>query len=111
MAKLRSSDQAYRIGILGGQGTADLLRIEIVAAVYTRTMDALDEACQLRGPFDPDALGLRADCGEFAHDYERGWWDGLRCRCSDIIERLNTDSVARLPEPVAVADNGWDGDC
>ena len=96
--KLRSSDQAYRIGVGVGQSGADLLRIEIVAAVYTRTMDALDEACRVRGPFDRDVLGLRADCGAFADDFERGWWDGLQSRCSDIIERLNTHSVARLPD-------------
>jgi len=108
--KMRSADQAYRIGVTIGQGTADITRIEIVAAVYTRTMDALDEACRLQGPFANDVLELRADCGAFAADYERGWWDGLRARCSEIIERLNTHSSARLPEPVAMADTGWDGD-
>lgn len=91
----RSSDQAYRLGIGVGQSAADMLRIEIVAAVYSGTMNAGD---------------LRAEAGAFADDFERGWWDGLRSRCSDIIERLNTHSDLRLPEPAAVADDGWDGD-
>ena len=108
---LRTADQAYRLAIGCGQAAADMLRIEIVSAVYLNRLDLLDESCRPQGPFDRQILGdLRAEAGEFADDFERGYWDGLRGRCSDIIERLNTNSVARLPEPTDTTDNGWDGD-
>ena len=102
---LRSSDQAYRLGTRVGHATADMLRIEIVAAIYLDRTEMLDESCRPQGPFDRQILGdLRAEAGEFADDFERGYWDGLRGRCGDIIERLNTNSVARLPEPTDTPD-------
>jgi len=108
---LRSADQAYRLAIGCGQAAADMLRIEIVVWVYLDRLDLLDESCRPQGPFDRQVLGdLRADAGEFADDFERGYWDGLRRRCGEIIDRLNTNSIARLPETTETADNEWDGD-
>jgi len=92
--KLHSEDQAYRIGIGAGQAAADQLLIEIVAAVYTGTTDALDNSCRPAGP----AACIVDDAGEYAAALERGWWDGLRARCADIVGRLNASSAHRLPE-------------
>ena len=108
---LRTADQAYRLAIGVGQAAADMLRIEIVSAVYLDRLEMLDESCRPQGPFDRQVLGdLRAEAGEFADDFERGYWDGLRGRCGEIIDRLNTNSVARLPEPTDAINNEWDGD-
>jgi hypothetical protein len=107
----RSSDQAYRLALGVGGSTADMLRIEIVAAIYLDRLDMLDESCRPQGPFDRQILGdLRAEAGEFADDFERGYWDGLRGRCGEIIERLNTHTNARLPEPTDIAASECDGD-
>ena len=86
-----------------------MLRIEVVCAYATGTEAALDECLRVRGPFDRDISGTRADCGEFAETFETAWWAGLRGRCGDIVERLNRNSLARLPEHEGTADE-WDGD-
>jgi hypothetical protein len=83
-----------------------MLRIEIVSVVCLDRLDMLDESCRPQGPFDRQILGdLRAEAGEFSSDFERGYWDGLRSRCGEIVERLNTNHAARLPEPARTTDN------
>lgn len=109
--KLRNAEQAEILGTGVGRSMADMLRIEIVAAVYLRQTDMLDECCRPRGPFDgPANDSLRTDAGEFAADFERGFWDGMRGRCGEIIDRLNQNHSARLPEPEDEPDSGFDGD-
>jgi hypothetical protein len=88
-----------------------MLRVEIVAAIYLDRIEMLDESCRPYGPFQRQVLGdLRVEAGEFADEFESAWWDGLRGRCGEIIDRLNTNSVARLPEATDTTDNEWDGD-
>jgi hypothetical protein len=108
--KLRNAEQAEILGTGVGRAAADMLRIEIVAAVFLRNTDMLDECCRPRGPFDgPLNDSLRTDAGEFAADFERGFWDGMRGRCGEIVDRLNADHAARLPVTETV-DDGFDGD-
>ena len=107
--KLGSIEQAVKVGTKVGSAMADMLRIEVVCAYATRTEEVLDECQRVRGPFDRDISGPRADCGDFAEAFDTAWWDGLRGRCGDIVDRLNRNSLARLPEHEYTGDE-WDGD-
>lgn len=105
MSSIRSAEQAEKIGTRAGRTAADMLRIEIVAAVYLRCLDSLDENCQPPKPFDGFyGEELRKGAGEFATDLERAFNDGLRGRCCEIIERLNRSHTARLPEEESTFD-------
>jgi hypothetical protein len=110
-AGFQSAEQAYRLALRVGYVAADMLRIETVVAVYLNRTDILDAACRVTGPLvNPALCGLRKECGEFAADFDRGWWDGLRSRCSEIVGRLDNDSVARLPKSEHTVYCDLDGD-
>ena len=93
--KFKTNSEAYCCGHKIGIAAADLLRIEVVALVYLERLDVLDEDVRPYGPHGQDTITERAAMGEFAPEFERGWFAGWRGRCGEIIDRLNDDRAAR----------------